>query len=195
MFTGIVQTQLEVTAITPGQAWQVELALPNWGALEIGESILLHGICSTVTTIADQSFTVEFMPETLHRTNVEAWKVGDQIHAEPSATLQTKLSGNLVYGHVDATAAVVGVEPQVGQTALSVKLPTEYTPYLVVKGAITINGANLTIVQVAGSVVTVDLIPHTISVTSLAKLKIGDTVNIECDYVTKVIVQTAQQRS
>ena len=194
MFTGIVQERLTIRTLTTGNVMTVGLSLPQWGSLEIGESVLLHGICTTVTTIEADQFTVELMPETLQRTNATSWKVGDQIHAEPSATLQTKLSGNLVYGHVDAVAKVAQVEAQAGQTVLAIEIPQAYIPYVVVKGAITINGVNLTIVQLEGNVVTVNLIPHTANVTTLAQQQVGDLVNIELDYVTKVIVQTTLAR-
>lgn len=188
MFTGIVQELLTITAIDRATATTVALTLPKWGILQIGESILLAGICSTVTAVTGTSFTVDYMAETLAKTTVERWQIGDQIHAEPSATLQTKLSGNLVYGHVDGTAEVIMVTP------LQLRLPTTALPYVVVKGAITINGVNLTIVDIVDHTITIELVPHTAAVTTLAKLQSGDRVNIELDYLTKVVVQTVQHR-
>ncbi len=194
MFTGIVQECVTVSAVETGSVVRVMFTKPTWGELTIGESILLHGICSTVVAIQADQFAVEYMPETLAKTNVLDWQVGDRIHAEPSATLQTKLSGNLVYGHVDTVAAVVGVVAESGQVRFTIRIPSQYSEFVVLKGALTINGVNLTIVEVESNSVTVDLIPHTASVTTLAKQKVGDSVNIELDYITKVIVQTTQRR-
>lgn len=186
MFTGIVQERLTITAITPGNPMIVCVSLPQWGPLALGESILLHGICSTVIVITAQDFTVEYMAETVRRTTVGDWQVGDQIHAEPALTLQTKLSGNLVYGHVDCTAVVVA-------PALTVEIPDAYQSYLINQGSITINGVNLTIVTVAKSRCTVNLIPETARRTSLADLAVGNRVNIEFDYLTKVIVESVRR--
>lgn len=186
MFTGIVQELLTVTALTPGTPTVISLMLPQWGKLAVGESVLLHGICSTVTQVTEQDFTVEYMAETLQRTNVGDWQVGSQIHAEPALTLQTKLSGNLVYGHVDCTAVVVA-------PGLTVEISEPYQAYLINQGSITINGVNLTIVRVAENRCTVNLIPETTRRTTLAKLATGSRVNIECDYLTKVIVESVRR--
>ncbi len=187
MFTGIVQELLTVTALTPGTPTVISLILPQWGKPVVGESILLHGICSTVTKVAEKDFTVEYIAETLQRTNVGDWQLGSQIHAEPALTLQTKLSGNLVYGHVDCTAVVVA-------PGLTVEIPEAYQSYLINQGSITINGVNLTIVGVNENRCTVKLIPETTRRTTLAELVVGSRVNIECDYLTKVIVESVRRR-
>src|SRR3990167_6822554 len=102
MFTGIVAEQLTIQRIEHTAAGvAVSFSLPTWGTLVTGESVLVHGICSTVVTITPQGFTVEYMPETIQRTTVGQWTVGQIIHAEPSVTPTTKLSGSVVYGHVD----------------------------------------------------------------------------------------------
>lgn len=187
MFTGIVQELLTVTALTPDTPTVISLMLPQWGKLAVGESVLLHGICSTVTQVTEQDFTVEYMAETRQRTNVDDWRVGDQIHAEPALTLDTKLSGNLVYGHIDGTATVL-------DQTITLAMPPQCLPYLLEKGSVTINGVNLTIIAVKENRCTVNLIPETTKRTTLATLAAGSRVNIECDYLTKVIVESVRRR-
>ncbi len=189
MFTGIVQEQLTILNYQAGDPTVVTLALPQWGALEIGESVLLHGICTTVVTCTDEVFTVELMAETLQCTNASQWRVGQRLHAEPSATVQTKLSGNLVYGHVDIAVPVLAVQG----SSISLVIPERYQDFVINKGAITINGVNLTITDATPGQCTVQLIPHTAAVTTLLSTAVGDHVNVEFDHLTKVIVQTVQR--
>lgn len=186
MFTGIVKELLTITARTAGTPTVVSLTLPHWGKLALGESVLLHGICSTVTTVTEQDFTVEYMAETRQRTNVDDWRVGDQIHAEPALTLDTKLSGNLVYGHIDGTATVL-------DQTIALAMPPQCLPYLLEKGSVTINGVNLTIVAVKENRCSVHVIPETAKRTTLTTLTTGSRVNIECDYLTKVIVESVRR--
>lgn len=188
MFTGIVRELVRIIDITAGAVTTVSLTLPQWGKLAVGESILLHGICSTVTAVNAELFTVEYMAETLKLTTVPRWQVDDQIHAEPSLTLVTPLSGNLVYGHIDGTAEVIQLNP------LTLRLPKAWMNYVLLKGAITINGVNLTITQVQEQQVSIELIPHTAKLTRLAQLQPGQQVNIELDYITKVIVETTRRQ-
>lgn len=190
MFTGIVQEQLTIRQYQAGSPTIVTLTLPKWGKLDIGESVLLHGICTTVVTVTDQVFTVELMTETLERTNAGQWVVGQQVHAEPSATLQTKLSGNLVYGHIDLAAIAQVIQ----ENSITILVPEPYQDYIVEKGAVTMNGVNLTITDATRGQCTVQLIPHTAAVTSLLQTPVGGTVNVEFDHLTKVIVQTVQNR-
>ena len=194
MFTGIVKELVQITQLNTDRVCTVTCTKPLWGELELGESILVQGICSTVTNLTPTTFNVEYMPETLQLTTVNTWQVGQPVHVEPSVTLHTKLSGNMVYGHVDGTAKVQACVVTEQQTTLTIQLPDKLVPFAIIKGAITINGVNLTIAQVQGSSVTVQLVPFTMQATTLTQLAVGHRVNIEMDYFTKVIVETTQRR-
>lgn len=180
MFTGIVQDQVTIQHIqTTPTGLTIAFSLPKWGSPQIGESILLHGICSTVTTVSDDHFTVDYIVETIRVTTVSDWIVGQTIHAEPAATLMTKLSGSLVTGHVDQAAIITAIDP------LTIQLSDDLIVYMFSKGSVTINGVNLTIIECSTNTIIVKLIPQTLKLTGLGTLQVGGRVNVEADYIVK----------
>ncbi|MFA6474650.1 MAG: riboflavin synthase [Patescibacteria group bacterium] len=189
MFTGIVKELLSIKSIQHGDVLTVTLTKPNWGEVTVGESILLNGICSTITLITDSSFTVEYMAETMKLTTVSSWRVGDKINAEPALTLTTPLSGNLVYGHIDGVGNVLA-----NNANLTLQLPKEFMEYIILKGSLTIDGVNLTISSINDDRVSVSLIPHTKKTTTLSRRLVEELCNIELDYITKVIVSQVNRR-
>ncbi len=189
MFTGIVAEQITILQIeSTSTGLTVALSLPQWGKLAVGESVLLHGICSTVTSITDAKFTVDYIPETVRVTTVGQWQVGQTVHAEPSVTPTTKLSGSFVFGHVDVALPVAGSHP------LTFSIPEAYRAYVFDKGSITVNGVNLTVASCVADLMTIHLIPETRSRTSLGNLRVGDHVNIEFDYLAKAVAATLAAR-
>ncbi|MFA6388851.1 MAG: riboflavin synthase, partial [Patescibacteria group bacterium] len=189
MFTGITQTISKITKIQyQGKILCVSLNRPKIGKYKLGDSILLNGICSTITNLTKQTLTVEYMPETLQLTTVDSWQAQQPINVEAPLTLQTGLAGGLVTGHVDG----VGVVKQFQQLADNVELIITYAKcyqeYVMLKGGITINGVNLTISNCSANSFSVKLIPYTLTHTTLNTLKKGDKVNLEFDYITKSVV-------
>lgn len=183
MFTGIVQDQVTIQQIqTTPAGLTIAFSLPKSGSPQIGESILLHGICSTVTTLNSTQFSVDYMAETVRVTTVSDWIVGQTIHAEPAATLMTKLSGSLVTGHVDQAAIIAATDP------LTIQLSNDLMVYMFSKGSVTINGVNLSIVEYSTNTIIVELIPQTLKLTSLGTLQVGERVNVEADYIVKAVV-------
>lgn len=182
MFTGIVAQQLTIRRITPSaDGLTVEFDLPQWGSVTTGESILLHGICSTVVSVTATAFAVNYMTETIHVTTVKQWRVGQTIHAEPSVTPTTRLSGSFVFGHVDVVLPVVAIQP------LTITIPAPYQAYVFPKGSLTLDGVNLTIASYVDQQVTVALISETRQRTSLEQRQVGERVNVEFDYLAKTV--------
>jgi len=195
MFTGIVQELVTIRQIKQlPDRLQVQLSLPLAASYAVGDSILLHGICSTIVAMTVDSITVDYMPETLRYTTVPSWVVGQAIHAEVPATLATKLSGSIVTGHVEATAVVTAVHDQAGDVAITIAIPTEQQPFILKKGCLTINGVNLTVANWEAGAATVQLVPYTLQHTTLGQLQVNQVVNIESDYIAKLIVTTTLQR-
>lgn len=195
MFTGIVQELITIRRINSRpDRLEVQLALPLAAAYALGDSIMLHGICSTITALTLDSITVEYMPETVRQTTVGQWVVGQQIHTEVPITLATKLSGSIVTGHVDATATVTAVQQQTGDVAIHIAIPPDYQKFILKKGCLTVNGVNLTIADCVDGETIVQLVPYTLSHTTLGQLQAKQLVNIECDYIAKLIVETTVRK-
>lgn len=195
MFTGIVQEVLTLNTRTKrGDCDRLTLTCPKSTTYVIGDSILLNGICSTITEINSASILVEYMPQTLQITTASSWLPGQLINCEPPLTLQTKLSGAIVLGHVDATAVIAALEPTDERAVIQLQFTQALPAYVLPQGGITVNGVNLTIVHVHDQTVVIHLIPHTFQQTTWHSSRAGEWVNIEFDYIAKLIWAQTQQR-
>lgn len=196
MFTGIVEEQGRVESIRPeagGARLRIECRMVL-ADMSLGASIAVNGVCLTAVEIGEDGFSADLARETLDRSNLGDLKPGDRVNLERPLSLQSRLSGHLVQGHVDTTATVESLN----ETELIVRLPPEFDRYLVYKGSICIDGISLTIASVADGLVRVAIIPHTYAATNLSGRRRGDRVNIECDmiarHVEKLLAQSAIHR-
>ena len=188
MFSGIITaTQKAETISKTKNGLEATLPIPDGWKLEMGESINIDGVCSTVKSLDSKQFGVYWMAETLSKTNLGSISKDHTFNLEQCITLQTLISGHLVYGHVDCTATVESVKSDGESKTILFSLPTEFTKYIIYKGSIAVNGVSLTIVSVDQSSFSVSLIPHTLSHTNLGDLQKGDTVNIEVDMMAKYL--------
>ena len=190
MFTGIVQELGEVAAIRHhGDAARLTIRGSTQDA-ELGESIAVNGVCLTVTGILDGTFTADVMGETLNRSGLGELTPGAPVNLERSVRLADRLSGHLVQGHVDATAAVVSRRQAEHWDQVRISLPETISRYVVEKGSIAVDGISLTVSALSppGSDrawFEVSLIPETLKRTTLGTRKPGDTVNLEVDVIAK----------
>lgn len=190
MFTGIVDHVGKILAAetTPtGRRLTVQTRFEN---LNLGESIALDGTCLTVTQMAPGQFTCDLSPETLALTISDAYEVGAEINLERALRLGDALGGHWVLGHVDGRGRVALVEagPEYARVVFE-SVGKEFADYLADKGSITVNGVSLTVNRVLDEGFEVMLIPHTLERTNLRHLKSGQPVNLEFDYLAKLIVQ------
>ena len=195
MFTGIIQAIGEITQVRPIQGDnQTGLCLSiSAGELDLsdvmlGDSIAVNGVCLTVTTLADRSFTVDVSQETLNCTQ-GLDRVGQHVNLEKAMRLSDRLGGHLVSGHVDAIGTVVKFEPAGESFLLSVQTPQPLMRFLAHKGSITVNGVSLTVNQIAGDEFSVNLIPHTLAMTNLSELVPGMRVNLETDMLARYVAR------
>ncbi|MDO8312325.1 MAG: riboflavin synthase [Sideroxyarcus sp.] len=152
----------------------------------IGDSIAVNGVCLTVVAINGIEFTVEISRETLNcTTGLEV--EGRHVNLEKALRLSDRLGGHLVSGHMDGVGAVVAFNDIGESWRLRVRAPQVLAKYIAAKGSITINGVSLTVNQVAGSEFEVNLIPHTLEVTTLNELKTGARVNLEIDLIARYV--------
>lgn len=195
MFTGIVQEVLTlITRTKRGDCDRLTLTRPQGTAYVIGDSILLNGICSTLVEITPTTIVVEYMPQTLQLTTARTWLPNQTVNCESPLTLQTKLSGALVLGHVDTTAAITAIESTHERAVIHLQFTQSLPAHVLPQGGITVNGVNLTIVQVHDQTIVLHLIPHTFQQTTWHSSRVGECVNIEFDYIAKLIWAQTQQR-
>lgn len=183
MFTGIVEETGKVQAITDRKVViECKKVLED---SKIGDSIAVNGVCLTITSISENSFSADISPETL-RVSCKL-KQGEIVNLERAMSADGRFGGHIVSGHVDGVATIVGIKNNGEFYDLQIKLSDEESKYVIKKGSITINGISLTIAKIEGSLINLAIIPHTYENTCLKWLKNGDFVNIEVDILAKYI--------
>ena len=188
MFTGIVHELAEV--LKAGTRLAVETTLAP--QLERGDSIAVNGVCLTAVEIDGNRFEADVMEETLARTTLGSLQEGDLVNVELALRVGDRLGGHFVQGHVDATGRIESIEEREHSRVLRVAAPGELLRYVVEKGAITVDGASLTVVAVDDDGFTVSLIPETLERTTLGRVAEGDLVNLEVDMLAKYAERQAQ---
>jgi len=159
--------------------------------VQIGDSIAVNGVCLTVVALNGNEFTVDVSRETLDCT-VGLERQGGHVNLEKALRLSDRLGGHLVSGHVDGVGEVVAFNDIGESWQLAVRAPQQLAKYIAVKGSITINGVSLTVNKVAGAEFEVNLIPHTLEVTTLDELHAGAKVNLEIDLIARYVERMMQ---
>lgn len=194
MFTGIVEEIGTVLDVQKGIK-SIKMHIQGKVVLEdtrLGDSICTNGVCLTVTQLYKDSFEVDIMPETALKSNLGDLKQGSLVHLERALTLQSRLGGHMVSGHIDGTGTIKAITKDENATWLTIGASKELLKYMIYKGSIAIDGVSLTIAQLGEAEFKVSLIPHTGSHTHLLHKKIGETVNLECDMVGKYVERMLQ---
>jgi riboflavin synthase len=191
LFTGLVEALgLVVKVEEENSGRRFRLAWPYFSeAFTLGESIAVNGCCLTVVATEGTDFDVQLGPETLLRTNLGSKVMGDSVNLERSLKVGDRLGGHFVQGHVDTTARLSERRPDGEWDFLAFEIGSDWTPLMVSKGSIAIDGVSLTLVDVGVDRFSIMLIPHTLAVTTLGTLKIGDRVNIETDMLAKHVAK------
>jgi riboflavin synthase len=190
MFTGIVQSVGEIRAVT-ARGGDVELLVhaPKLGldTVAIGDSIAVSGCCLTVTRLEGDAFAADVSTETLNVTTLAQWRVGTHVNLEKALRAGDPLGGHYVTGHVDGVATVVALSEDARSTRMQFEVPRELARYIARKGSVCIDGVSLTVNEVEGSRFGVNLIPHTLEVTTLGELRVGARVNVEVDIIARYL--------
>lgn len=189
MFSGIIEELGIVTSLIRGsQSAKLTLSVSkDFTVLKVGESIAVNGVCLTVTNIRKNFLEFDVSPESLKRSNLQYFKVGDKVNLEKAILLSGRLGGHIVTGHVDGVGEIRSKVLLDKHIEFQISIPSRLLNYLVPKGSITIEGISLTISDVRNSLLIVNIIPHTAKTTTLGGLDIGDRVNIEVDILSKYI--------
>ena len=190
MFTGIVQEVGKVRSIThKGDHWVVAVSssvIVNKAA--VSESICCNGVCLTLVRKASGMMYFDIMKQTLDTTAWNRAKPGDPVNMEPALSMSGKLDGHFVLGHVDAPAEIVSLKKDSSGIAIEVAIDKKFVSYAVEKGSITLDGISLTIADVTNHSLTVKIIPYTWEHTSLKSKKAGSIINVEFDYLAKIVL-------
>ncbi|MFH0735307.1 MAG: riboflavin synthase [bacterium] len=189
MFTGIVEEIGKINIIKNtggGKEICIESGLLIKD-MNIGDSICVSGVCQTVEKISGLTFNVTAVEETLKKTNFGLLKTNMLINLESSLTLTKKISGHLVYGHIDCVGEILDIKEESVGYKLKIKFPNEYAKYVIYVGSVCLNGVSLTIAEFTSNSLTVAVIPHTWNYTTFKYNKPGDKLNIEFDVIGKYV--------
>jgi len=194
MFSGIVSSVGIVNKIirrNDGAILTVQGA-NGFSGFESGESIAVNGVCLTVRDSTKDTFTVDLSTETLSRTCFKNIEDRANVNLERSLTPSDKISGHFVSGHIDCVGHITSIDHKSGEIIFRFEYPVEYTPYIIEKGSVAVDGISLTAFSCVDNGFSVSIIPFTFSNTNLASRKMGDAVNIECDMIGKYIYKACE---
>lgn len=196
MFTGIIEGVGEIkhiTALEAGICLKISPGMLDLSDVRIGDSIAVNGVCLTVTTLTNGMFSVDVSRETLNCTEGLDKEHG-RVNLERAMRLSDRIGGHLVSGHVDGIGEVVKFKPIGESNLLVIKVPASLLKYIVKKGSITVDGVSLTVNGTMGDAFEVNLIRHTLAVTTLNVLKAGTKVNLEVDMLARYVEQLMDNR-
>ncbi|MBC18984.1 MAG: riboflavin synthase [Planctomycetaceae bacterium] len=194
MFTGLVQTTGTICTVeNAGSGRNLVIRNANLPQMvKVGDSVSVNGCCLTVVKIEEDTFAFEAGPETLQRTTCGALKRDDCVNLECSLCVGDSLGGHFVTGHIDGVGELHLREDDDEWSICSFRVPRSLTTQMISKGSIAVDGVSLTLVEVQPEHFTVQLIPHTLSHTTLGDLSPGDKVNIETDILAKYVQKSIQ---
>nr|WP_313423174.1 riboflavin synthase [Moraxella sp.] len=203
MFTGIIEATGKIVAIKPTQGdvrLKVQSDYLDFADVKLGDSIASNGICLTVVEQGKDWYAVDVSRETLNKTAMQQWQVGDVLNLEKAMLPTTRFGGHIVTGHVDTTGTVKLIKNDSRSIYIEIEIPSEFTKYVATKGSVTVDGISLTSNLVEGNVISLNIIPHTAQVTNIGRhWKVATKVNIEVDvvarYLEKLLVSTPDNMS
>lgn len=198
MFSGIVEEYAEVVKVVKDQGnLHLTLKCSFVDELKIDQSVSHNGVCLTVVSIQDGTYTVTAMKETIERSNIGLLKPGDKVNVERSMMMNGRLDGHIVQGHVDQTAVCTAIDDAEGSWYFTFKY--DFDPemakrgyFTVDKGSVTVNGVSLTVCNPAENTFQVAIIPYTYEHTNFHTLKVGSVVNLEFDIIGKYLSRMMQ---
>ncbi|MFI3288113.1 MAG: riboflavin synthase [Rikenellaceae bacterium] len=197
MFSGIVEAVAKVeNLVNEGGSLHLTLSCPFTSELHIDQSVAHNGVCLTVVDIKDNNYTVTAIAETLDKTNLGEFKIGDKVNLERSMRPDKLLDGHIVQGHVDTTARCVSIKEMDGSWYFTFKYePQTLGGYVTVeKGSVTVNGVSLTVCDSKECEFSVAIIPYTFQHTNFHNFRVGSVVNIEFDIIGKYIARFMEVR-
>ena len=196
MFTGIIQSKgsiKEIFSSSDGARLKINTNALDLSDSKVGDSIAIDGVCLTVTELTESSFTADISNETLTCTTFSALKQGKNVNLERSLRVNQGIDGHLVSGHVDGIGAVNSIEKDGDSVRIKIEVQGDIIKYIAKKGSICINGVSLTVNSVENNFFDVNIVPHTLSATTLGDLSLQSNVNIEIDQIARYVERLLSQ--
>lgn len=189
MFTGIIQEVGTVRrAGKSGGYLRLEVAYDETlGALRIGDSMAVDGVCLTAVAVGGGAFAADLSEETQRRSTLGGLRTGDRVNLERPVTASDPLGGHIVLGHVDGRGRIRRVTPSAGGLRIRIEAPAEVMELLVEKGSVAVDGVSLTVGGIERGAFEVFLIPESQGKTTLSRRTVGGAVNLEADYLAKLV--------
>ncbi len=189
MFTGLIEEQGEVRNITKSpKGMDIEINCKQiLEDIRLGASICVNGACQSVVEFGQDFIKVQASNETLKVTNFNNLKKGDKVNLERALTLNKRIDGHIVSGHIDCIAEFIDAKNDGFSKEFFFKIPFGFSKYVIYKGSIAVNGVSLTVASINENIFSVELIPITLKEVNLSGLKKGDIVNIETDILSKYV--------
>ena len=187
MFTGIIENIGKITLIEEvNHNYVIKIEIANLSmSISNGDSIAINGACLTVTNVKDNIFSFDLSPETIKLTSFKYLTNNDLVNIEFPLTLNKFISGHITTGHIDTVGVIEKLSKNTDSWFIQIKIDKIYLKYIVHKGSICIDGISLTINQIQGNIIDLMVIPHTYQNTIIKNYSLGDSVNIEVDYIAK----------
>ena len=196
MFTGIIIATGRVASLAESGGdleLGIDAAALDFKRMAIGDSVSVQGACLTVTRMQETRFYADVSRETMAKTTLGALSAGSRVNLEPSLRAGDALGGHWVSGHVDAVGKLKTLVQDARSWRLEFELPAPLMRFVAPKGSICIDGVSLTVNNVEGRRFDVNIIPHTLKVTTLGELKVDDGVNIEIDVIARYLDRLMRQ--
>ena len=203
MFSGIISALGVVKNITYNDIYSVKIEIKKINLedfeksdnlIKIGCSIACSGVCLTLTKKKDNFLTFDISKETMSKTNLSNWKIGDLVNLERSLRVGDEIGGHFVTGHVDTVLRLKKIIEEDGSKILYIELNDKISPFIASKGSITIEGISLTVNEVENDYFNVNIIPFTWNNTNLKNVRVNDFVNVEIDLLSRYLINYQKQK-
>jgi riboflavin synthase len=195
MFTGIIETLGRIKTIEKEQEnIHISISSNITNELKIDQSVAHNGVCLTVIAIENDCYTVTAIKETIEKTNLIHWKVGDVVNLERAMRLGNRLDGHLVQGHIDQIGKCTNFINTNGSWYYTFQYDSDLNNITIEKGSITVNGVSLTVVNSKRNEFSVAIIPYTYENTNFHAIKVGSIVNLEFDVIGKYVSRLQELR-
>ncbi|MFQ5488050.1 MAG: riboflavin synthase [Gammaproteobacteria bacterium] len=198
MFTGIIQAKGNIVVVEQrggDRRYRIDCGGLDVSALRPGDSIAVDGVCLTTVAVRGKEIVVDVSLETLRCTTFDTLAAGADVNLEPALLPATPLGGHFVSGHVDGVGRVSALEPAARSLVLTITIPAALTRYVAAKGSICMDGISLTVNEIEGQALKVNIIPHTLAQTTLASYDVGRRVNVEVDLLARYLERLLQAGS
>ena len=190
MFTGIIEAVGEIKRVEQQQGdvrLTVATAGLNLSDAQLGDSIAVNGVCLTAIELSEKQFVADVSNETLSATTMADIKAGSPVNLECALQAQTRLGGHMVSGHVAGVGRVLERKADARSVRFTFEMPVEISRYVAQKGSICIDGISLTVNTVGDTSFSVNIVPHTLEMTTLGHRNVGDAVNLEVDVIARYL--------